>query len=142
MSKSHVSMEQAICVVCGKPYDTGAILLDRRLRDSLERKTVTGWGMCPKHEGLRAKGYVALVAVDEGRSGKDRRLPAPPNTMRPEDAYRIGEIAHVRAAVFPNIFNCPVPPQMVAFVELAVIEKIKVMEDRRVASERAVDEPA
>lgn len=129
MSKSHVSMEQVICVVCGKPYDTGAILLDRRLRDSMEPKTVTGWGMCPEHDEMRSKGYVALVAVDEKRSRKDRRLPASPNTMRPEDAYRTGDIAHVRATRWPDIFDTPVPEKMVAFVELTVIEKLKVMLD-------------
>ena len=46
-TKSHVGMEQNVCPVCGKAFDTGTILLDRRLRNSLERKTVTGWSLCP-----------------------------------------------------------------------------------------------
>src|SRR5688572_18010390 len=32
--KSHVSMERRICLVCAAPYETGAILLDKRLRAS------------------------------------------------------------------------------------------------------------
>jgi len=45
--KSHVSLEQRVCLVCGTTFDTGAILLDKRLRQHLDRHTVTGWGLCP-----------------------------------------------------------------------------------------------
>lgn len=40
--KSHVSLEQHACLVCGTTFDTGAILLDKRLRASMERHTATG----------------------------------------------------------------------------------------------------
>src|SRR3546814_1103109 len=43
--KSHVSLEQHVCLVCGTAFDTGAILLDKRLRASMERHTKTGWGL-------------------------------------------------------------------------------------------------
>ncbi|SFE17291.1 hypothetical protein SAMN03159379_07464, partial [Variovorax sp. NFACC26] len=43
--KSHVSMEQHLCLVCGLGFDTGGILFDRRLRQSMQRHTVTGWGL-------------------------------------------------------------------------------------------------
>ena len=33
--KSHVSLEQHVCLVCGTAFDTGAILLDKRLRASM-----------------------------------------------------------------------------------------------------------
>lgn len=46
--KSHVGMETNQCVVCGKEYETGAILLDKRLRASLERHVCTGLGVCEK----------------------------------------------------------------------------------------------
>ena len=45
MSKSYVSMEQHECVACGTRYDTGVILLGRRLKASMEDKTVTGLGL-------------------------------------------------------------------------------------------------
>ncbi|MBA0457816.1 hypothetical protein D7Y57_17025 [Stenotrophomonas maltophilia] len=32
--KSHVSLEQHVCLVCGARFDTGAILLDKRLRSN------------------------------------------------------------------------------------------------------------
>lgn len=44
--KSHVSLERRVCLVCGTHFDTGSLLLDKRLRQSLERYTTTGWGLC------------------------------------------------------------------------------------------------
>lgn len=45
--KSHVSLEQQLCLVCGTAFDTGNILLDRRLRASMKHHTTTGWGCVP-----------------------------------------------------------------------------------------------
>lgn len=45
--KSHVSIEQHVCLVCGQAFDTGAVLLDRRLRASMAHHTTTGWDLCP-----------------------------------------------------------------------------------------------
>src|SRR5690606_24370178 len=88
--KSHVSLEQHVCLVCGSAFDTGAILLDKRLRQSMERHTVNGWGLCPEHERLFKEGYVALVECDPQRSGG-----APSSgSMKPEQAYRPGRLAH------------------------------------------------
>ncbi|HHW2678374.1 hypothetical protein [Pseudomonas aeruginosa] len=56
--KSHVSLEQHVCLVCGTGFDTGAILLDKRLRASMERHTATGWGLCPEHQKLSDDGLL------------------------------------------------------------------------------------
>ena len=66
--KSHVSLEQHVCLVCGTAFDTGAILLDKRLRASMERHTATGWGLCPEHQKLADDGFVALIECDPQRS--------------------------------------------------------------------------
>jgi hypothetical protein len=73
--KSHVSLERHLCLVCGAEYDTGAILLDRRLRASLDRHTTTGWGLCPEHRRLCDEGFVALVECDPARSAVSRPRP-------------------------------------------------------------------
>src|SRR5450830_1148211 len=66
--KSHVSLEQHVCLVCGTRFDTGTILLDRRLRASMEHHTATGWGLCAEHQKLSDDGFVALVECDPQRS--------------------------------------------------------------------------
>jgi hypothetical protein len=119
--KSHVSLEQQVCVVCCAKFDTSAILLHKQLRPVLDHKTVTGWGMCPEHQKLKDEGYVALVAIDEAKS-RPSVGHHPQDSIQPDDAYRLGAIVHLRTRAWVDIFNVPVPPKGVAFVEQGVID--------------------
>lgn len=122
--KSHVSLEQHVCLVCGSAFDTGAILLDKRLRQNLERHTVTGWGLCPEHERMFKEGYVALVECDPQRSGG-----APSSgSMKPEQAYRTGRLAHLKCEAFARVSNVPISAeQPCVFVEPEVIDQLQAM---------------
>ena len=125
--KSHVSLEQHVCLVCGTAFDTGAILLDKRLRASMERHTATGWGLCPEHQKLADDGFVALVECDPQRSGSQAG-----GRMKPEQAYRTGRLAHLRRTVFAQVFNVPIADeQACVFVEPGVIEQLQSMTARR-----------
>ncbi|MES2251664.1 MAG: ATPase [Pseudomonadota bacterium] len=120
--KSHVSMEQHACLVCGVAFDTGAILLDKRLRASMERHTTTGWGLCAEHQKLADDGFVALVECDPQRSG------SPGGRLKPEQAYRTGRLAHIKRHVFAQVFNVPIEAnQACVFVEPGVIEQLQAM---------------
>ncbi len=120
--KSHVSMEQHVCLVCGVAFDTGAILLDKRLRASMERHTSTGWGLCAEHQKLADEGFVALVECDPQRSG------LPGGRLKPEQAYRTGRLAHIKRHVFTQVFNVPIEAnQSCVFVEPGVIEQLQAM---------------
>lgn len=118
--KSHVTMEQQVCIVCGQTFDTGAILIDQRLRKQFDHHTVTGWGLCPEHQKLYDDGYIALVEVDPNKS----RTQAGTN-MKPEDAYRTGTVAHLRKSRWESVFNAPVPNTPVVFVEPGVIKHLQ-----------------
>jgi len=113
-------MEQNVCPVCGKAFDTGTILLDRRLRNSLERNTVTGWSLCPEHAKLWEKGYIALVECDPEKSKFSG------GTIKPEDAFRKERIVHIRKVVAARIFNVEMTSP-VAFVEPAVVDMLEEM---------------
>ncbi len=122
--KSHVSLEQHVCLVCGTRFDTGAVLLDRRLRASMERHTATGWGLCPEHQKLSDDGFVALVECDPQRSGS----PTGGGRVKPEQAYRTGRLAHLRREAFAQVFNMPIAAdQPCVFVEPGVIEQLQTM---------------
>ena len=127
--KSYVTMEQHLCLVCGNPYDTGAVLLDRRLRNRYNKHTLTAWGMCPEHEALRQDDYIALVGCDESKSTKQAN-----GNLVPGGAYRTGAIAHLKRHVWENIIDVPVPEQMVCFCEEEVIQMLQGMQQ---ASEKA-----
>jgi hypothetical protein len=115
-------MEQKVCPVCGQTFDTGAILLDKRLRNSLEHKTITGWDLCPEHAKLWKKGYIALVECDPEKSKFTGA------TIRPDDAYRTGRVAHIRKAVAAQIFNVEMTSP-VAFVEPGVVDRLEKMQE-------------
>lgn len=121
--KSYVSLEQRICLVCGVRFDTGSLLLDKRLRASMEHHTKTGWGLCPEHQKLFDDGFVALVECDPQRSGSPGA-----GRMKPEQAYRTGRMAHLRRTVFAQVFNVPMTDkQACVFVEPGVIDQLQSM---------------
>jgi hypothetical protein len=126
MDKSHVSMETKLCVVCGKEYDSGAILLDKRLRASMERHTCTGFGMCKEHEKLRKDGYTAVIAIDES---KTTHKPGGA-LIDPQEAHRTGAILHVKKRAWVDLFpEVPWPEKGVIFAPDHYVDHIaKMME--------------
>jgi hypothetical protein len=116
MSKSHVSMEQHQCIVCLTLFDTGAILLNKRLAQTLEPRTVTGHGLCPECNALNAE-YVALVECNN-------------------DKTRTGVVGRVRRSVWGDIFNVPCPETM-GYVEVGLLSRLSARPiDELLAEER------
>lgn len=109
--KSYVTLETAVCPVCGVQHDTGLLLLDQRLRKRFKHKTCTGWGLCPEHKKLADDGYVALIETTNQPNGL-------------EDAIRTGVLAHVRRTAWEKVFNTQAPPGPIAFVEVGVLTKL------------------
>lgn len=95
--KSHVSMEQRLCHICGATFDTGAILLDRRLAQTLKPHTITGYGRCDDCKSKLAEGRIALVECFAPAYARSK--------MKPEDAQRTGKIAWLRHDPFIAIFG-------------------------------------
>lgn len=122
MTKSHVSMEAAICPVCGKSHNTGAILLDKRLRASMEPVTHTGYAMCQPCDGLNKQGYIALIEVSN--TGERTNL-------KMENANRTGRIAHLRRSVFSKVFNTTVSQDLpMVFVDKDVLDALEKMREQ------------
>lgn len=119
--KSFVSLEEHVCVVCGQTYGTGNLLLDRRLRERFDIHTVTGYGMCPDHEKLRADGFVALVEADDSKSA------VVGDHVRDSKAHRTGTYAHIKAEVFTEMFGQPVPKRGVVYTEPGLIAQLAEM---------------
>jgi hypothetical protein len=99
--KSYVTLEQHRCTVCSKTYDTGNLLLDKRLRATFDRHTVTGFGLCPECEAKRA-GYIAMIGCDPTRT--------PAGThVKPGEVYRTGRVLHIKREAWPRIFGPKLP---------------------------------
>lgn len=92
-NKSHVSMEQKVCPCCDKVFDSGSILLDTRLKDSLDRNTVTGFKLCDE---CHKEGYVLLVEINNvDESG----------TIKASDANRTGRSIYVINDIYLQMFK-------------------------------------
>ncbi len=123
MVKSHVSMEQGLCPICGRTEDTGAILLHRRMKQVLDTKTVTGWTPCAEHKKMIDDGYVMLVAVDAEKSEKELN-----GTIKIAGAWRMGPIVGLKKEAYENIFGEKAPKGWpMAFCEEAVVEHLKTI---------------
>ncbi len=116
MSKSFVTMAQKQCAVCGTMYDTGELLLDKRMRNRFDNYTCIGYGLCPEHQSMADDGYIAVVAVSEDRK-----------TM-------LGAVAHIRRSAWDKVFNSEAPSGPVAHCDMSTIEAIKAKYEEANAS--------
>ena len=103
MTKSHATLEQRQCAVCGEVYDTGAVLLDTKLRPKFTHHTLTGTGFCPEHQALKDSGYIAVIESDKQHN-------------------RTGRVAHLRASVWSNILEGPIPDGGIAYCPVEVMD--------------------
>ena len=97
MTKSHVSLETNQCPICTNKFDTGAILLDTRLKDSLERETLTGLGICPDCQVRLDDGFLALIEVSNDPQERVEKLQI-------DEANRTGNIAWLKRTVAERMF--------------------------------------
>lgn len=117
--RSHMGMGMGheVCPICGTKH-TETVLLDMKLRPVIKRDNLTGISLCPEHAAMATE-YLALVEVnnDPARRG---------DTLKPHEAKRTGNIAHVRRTVIPHMFNMTVPDTTpFVYVDVGVIEKLR-----------------
>lgn len=115
--KSHVGMECKVCPLCGKIFSNGNILIDKQLKNSLERETVTGVQLCEEH---LKEDYVALIEIDESKSViENGKVTQPFNT---------GRAAHLKDEAFERVFNLDVPSYRFIYVDQEVFNSMFIME--------------
>jgi hypothetical protein len=122
--KSYVSLSASVCPICGREFENGELILDRRLKNSLERVTVVDARLCPDHQKLADDGYIALVAIDESKSKFEAN-----GNLKPECAYRTGDIIHIRRTVADKMFNVPISDREFVYCDLGIVEHMKRLAD-------------
>lgn len=93
--RSHVTL--AVCPICHE--DTGAILLDRKMRDVFERRTITP-SPCEACKEKYLSVGVLLFAPDTG------------------------SVAVIKDEAFTRIFNRELPKDKIAFCDHEVLERL------------------
>ena len=119
MSKSYVTLEQAICPICTETKDTGALLLDRRMRDTFEMHTTTGVDICKDCREKIDDGYIALVGADEKQSVIND------NKIKVEDAHRLAEYLWIKRHVAVQIFDTDFTEHDFVYIDQEAIDKVK-----------------
>lgn len=117
MAKSHVGTGHSVCPICGIKHDE-VLLLDKRLKDTLEPSNFMGFALCPEHAAMQEE-YLALVECSNTGGA----------ALKPQDAKRTGKICHVRRTAAARIFNVDLPKDLpLVFVEVGVISRLEEMQ--------------
>lgn len=126
MSNNFVAMGKLICMVCGVVHSHNAsILIDRRLRDIDPDQTVTGYGLCKLDQQMFDDGFVALVVANSFKGDVED------NKLKPKDANRTGEIAHLKRDAFNDMFDIPIDEnEPMVYVHPEVVVILQEMKDR------------
>lgn len=98
--KSHVGLGHYYCPVCLEVTDE-VVLLDKRLKDTLEKDNFMGWEPCSVHEQQFNEGYIALIETTSN------------NPSQLNDKGRTGNFAMIRKEAFDQIFNIPTNSKVV-----------------------------
>lgn len=117
MTKSYVTMEQKVCLICRQTFDTNCIMLDTKMRERFEAHTITGHGQCDECIEMNNKGYVALV----GANGADKDS----DVLLPEDAVYTKEYLWLKRYVAEQIIDTDLSEWPFVYIEPDAIEKIK-----------------
>ena len=115
MEKSHVTMEQKMCPICGVTEDSGAILLDKRLRPKFDMYTTTGYGLCKVCQKKKDDGYLAIIICDPSKGAPNDGM------VKLEEVYRTGGLIHIKKEVAKNIFPGMDITRDFVFGDIAVI---------------------
>ena len=122
MEKSYVGMTQYVCPVTGQTWQGNEILIDRRLRKSLDRYNTVGMQVCPEVQEKIDKGFIPLVVCDPEKSKITN------GRTKPEDAYRTGEVIYMKKEAFFRVFNIEKLDKHFAYIDPATrdyLEELK-----------------
>ncbi len=117
--KSYVSLEAFIDPITGEKHNYGGgILLDRRVKDTLEHETITGYAYSEDTQSKIDDGYIALVECEDQKDNIQ--------TLKVHEPLRTGTIVWMRKSVVDKVFNVPITTDMV-FIPKEVTKMLQDM---------------
>jgi len=116
-NKSHVGRGYSVCPICGKEHDE-VVLLDRKLKDSLEFRNFMGFDICLEDRDRIDKGYVAVIECSNQDNGKEH--------ITFQDADRTGRLAYITKEAFADLFKAEVPKAM-CFIDVETFTKLEAL---------------
>lgn len=130
MEKSYVGMESKVCPICTKQHNHKCgVLIDKRLKATLDKDNVTGWGLCEDDEKKIEDGYIVLIEIDPDKS-ESALLDDGKYSL--DGIHRTGMVAFVKANVAMEIFSDSGINEdtTLIIVEKGVIDILKIIAER------------
>ena len=115
--KSHVGMGFYICPATGNKLESTEILLDKRLKASLEPENFMGWKLSPEVQEQIDNGFVCLIVIDEEKS----------TGHKPHEVWRTGDVVYMKLEAAQQAYGDEVKD--LAFISEASFEDIKKLND-------------
>jgi hypothetical protein len=112
--KSHVGLLHYLCPVCCKTINTD-ILLDRRLRQSLEKDNYQLSNQLCEQCKIQSETHIALVEVNNGSHS---------DTLKPNEAIRTGRHAFLKFSAFTELFGHAPPKFPYLFCDQELMDKL------------------
>lgn len=118
MEKSFVTLEQNVCPICTKVFETGNLLMDTRIKngklmETFDKYTVTGYSVCEECQKMVDDGRVALVEINE---------PSDPNNLTLDNVDRTGKIGWMkREAVRQYLPEFP-EDKLMCYIEKGILD--------------------
>lgn len=109
--KSFVGLGFTVCPFCGKENEENCVLLDSRMKNTLDKRNFMGFALCEEHKAI-AENYdaVCLFALDKDGDGiklHDSGLIMPLDIFRRafkvEREFKPGDIAELEASLFDKV---------------------------------------
>jgi len=121
--KSFVGMGVEVCPCCGNEHNE-SVLIHKQLRkvfeDRITNKNFMGWLICDACQTQFDDGRVGLVEADPLESTIEED-----GSIKPEGAYRTGQILWIKREVFTEIFDVPLEDENFMFIDPQVVAHLK-----------------
>lgn len=120
MEKSFVTLEQNVCPICGKVFETGNLLMDTRIRngktmETFDKYTVTGYSICEECQKMIDDGRVALVEINE---------PSDPNNLTLDNVDRTGKIGWVKREAVQQLLPEFPEDKLMCYIEKGILDEM------------------
>lgn len=116
--QTYMSIERGVCVVCGKQFDAGTLMIEKH---PLSEASVVGWELCKADAQMHRLGFVALVECE-----LDMTAHHSGETLPHDEVHRTGGIMHLTREAFIAIFKTASRPGLpCAYVPQGTLQKLQ-----------------
>lgn len=113
--KSHVGMGFLVCPVTGEKHSE-SVLLDKNMKERLEKENFMGYSYCPEVAAKIAEGYVCLIEI------KNEPKKGPTEQVSLRDADRTGVYCFIKKELAKEMFAITGKIEEIQFVSPEVVE--------------------